>query len=98
MNQNIPENFNLIKALNYLKKNDKSQSFTLKDIKNEENYFYNKLNNSKPTIIQTNCFIELQLLLLQIQLLQEKQISQILKFKIIIKTVKIHFNLKKKII
>ena len=56
MNQNIPENFNLIKALNYLKKNDKSQSFTLKDIKNEENYFYNKLNNSKPTIIQTKLF------------------------------------------
>jgi hypothetical protein len=56
MNQKIPENFNLIKALNYLKKNDKSQSFTLKDIKNEENYFYNKLNTSKPTIIQTKLF------------------------------------------
>ena len=54
MNKNIPGNFNFFKALKYLKTNDQTKPFILKDIKNEDKYnFYNKLNNGKLTVIQT---------------------------------------------
>ena len=54
MNKNIPGNFNFFKALKYLKTNDQTKPFVLKDIKNEDNYnFYNQLNNGKLTVIQT---------------------------------------------
>jgi hypothetical protein len=54
MNKNIPGNFNFFKALKYLKTNDQTKPFILKDIKNEDNYnFYNQLNNGKLTVIQT---------------------------------------------
>ena len=54
MNKNIPGNFNFFKALKYLKTNDQTKPFILKDLKDEDNYnFYNQLNNGKLTVIQT---------------------------------------------